>query len=109
MKKESKHISKKEFAQFALKNGLSLVGSPWNRGMDEIHALIDEKGESVLMALGGKRDKVTGNAQHLKRVKSDGGSSHLRLGKEDKIYAYGNFFLVRGEHPDGSNNTVIYA
>ena len=109
MKQEIKPISKREFAEFALKNGLSLVASPWNHSMDKICRILNLNGDKVLSDLGTKRDKVIGNSQHLKRVKTGGGFSHLRLGKEDRIYTYGNFILVRGEHPDGSNNTVIYA
>jgi len=100
--------TKAEFARSAKSNGVNLVGAPWNMSLADIVSLINEQGERIIANTTGKRERVTGSACHLKREKFDGGVSHLRMGKEDTVYSYGQFWLIRGEHDNGSNNTVVY-
>lgn len=103
-----KKETKVEFARVAKQNGVALVGAPWNMALEEITRRIDKQGEQVAETLNGKRDRVTGSPSHLLREMADGGTSHLRMGKEYTVFSYGKFWLVRGEHEDGTNNTVIY-
>ena len=103
-----KKETKAEFARVAKKNGVALVGAPWNMAIETVTCIIDKQGERVAKSLNGKRDRVTGSPSHLLRETVDGGVSHLRMGKEDTVFSYGQFWLIRGEHEDGSNNTVIY-
>ena len=105
---ELKKETKAEFARVAKQNGVALVGAPWNMAIEEVTGIIDKQGERVAENLNGKRDRVTGSPSHLLREKAEGGNSHLRMGKDDTVFSYGHFWLVRGEHEDGSNNTVIY-
>lgn len=103
-----KKETKAEFARVAKQNGVALVGAPWNVAMEEITRRIDEQCDQVVATLNGKRDRVTGSPSHLLRETADGGTSHLRMGKEYTVFSYGKFWLVRCEHEDGTNNTVIY-
>jgi len=103
-----KKETKAKFARVANQNGVALVGAPWNMTIEDVTGIIDKQGDQVAANLNGKRDRVTGSPSHLLREKSEGGTSHLRMGKDDTVFSYGQFWLVRGEHEDGSNNTVIY-
>ena len=100
--------TKAEFARHATLNGLHLLGSPWNTSIEKVCQAIDKQGDSILNNIGDNRQKVTGTVKHLTRHKPDGFTSHLRLGADDTVYRYGNFWLVRGEFQNGSNNTIIY-
>lgn len=105
---ELKKETKAEFARVAKRNGVALVGAPWNKTLEDVTDIIDKQGDRVAANLNGKRDRVTGSPSHLLREKAEGGNSHLRMGKNDAVFSYGRFWLIRGEHEDGSNNTVIY-
>jgi len=104
MKNELEKKTKSSFIAHALNHGLSLIAAPWNIPLADITDSIDRSGARVISALEGKRDRVVAKGQTLER-----NGSRLQLGKEDTIYKYGEFWLARGEYPNGVNNTVIYA
>lgn len=108
MKNQIEKTTKAAFTRHAMKSGLHLVGAPWNITLDSVCETIDSQGGKILEAIGERRDKITGTAYRLIRHTQAGGKSHLHIGGEDTVFRYGEFWLIRGEHGENSNNTVIY-
>lgn len=103
---EYNKITKKEFINHAVSNGIALLGAKGCSLNEAINILDSAKIDLSTVS----RVKCTVAGQHLKR-----GTSNLHLGKDDTIYKAGDFFIVYSFSPADSHcsfdsyNCIFYA
>jgi hypothetical protein len=104
IKMEYHKITKKEFIDHAVNDGIALLGA---KGCDLDEAINIVKNAKIDLNI--PRIKCTVSGQHLKR-----GTSNLRLDKNDTIYKAGDFYVIHSFTPAGngcnfkSNNCIFY-
>jgi hypothetical protein len=97
-------ITKKEFINHAVNNGIALLGAK-NCNLDEAINIV----KNAKIDLNMPKIKCTVSGQHLKR-----GTSNLHLSKDDTIYKAGEFYIVYSFSPASnhcsfeSHNCIFY-
>ena len=102
---EYRKITKKEFIDHAVNNGIALLGAKGCSLAEAINILDNAKIDLSTI----QKTKCTVTGQHLKR-----GTSNLHLDKNDSIYKVGDFYIVHSfSRADNhcsfeSNNCIFY-
>jgi len=103
---EYRKITKKEFLDHAVNNGIALLGV---RGCNLAEAITILDSIEIDSLSDIPKTKCTVSGQHLKR-----GTSHLHLDKNDSIYKAGVFYIVHSFSPADnhcsfeSHNCIFY-
>jgi hypothetical protein len=105
-------ISKRDFTEWAVKNGLSHIDSVWKASLEEVIESIDKHIAKCVEVP--PKNKCIAIYNGIVRIKPNGNESYLdTTGKECTIYTYKGYFLVHTVYrtnpwDDPTSNTVVY-